>query len=162
MRTSRCWCGKAATLADLSFKVLAEVLRPGITECEIVAEVDRRLIKEGAEDIFHLFSSRPGNLFPYAPSNRTIEKGDVVILNTELSGPGGYWIQMIRTSFVGKPKPDIERMYDILIEITSMLPARLKAGKRVGDIAEWVRTRDPQCRLRNRRKFWSLFGSGRC
>jgi Xaa-Pro aminopeptidase len=130
---------ESATLADLSFKVLAEVLRPGITECEIIAEVDRRLIQEGAEDIFHLFSSRPGNLFPYAPSNRTIEKGDIVILNTELSGPGGYWIQMIRTSFVGKPKPEIERMYDTLIEITSMLPSRLKAGKRVGDIAEWVR-----------------------
>ena len=130
---------KTAALADLSFKVLAEVLRPGITECGIIAEVDRRLIQEGAEDIFHLFSSRPGNLFPYAPTNRTIEKGDIVILNTELSGPGGYWIQMIRTSFVGKPKPDIERMYDVLIEITSMLPAQLKAGKRVGDIAEWVR-----------------------
>jgi Xaa-Pro aminopeptidase len=130
---------ESATLADLSFKVLAEVLRPGITECGIIAEVDRRLIQEGAEDIFHLFSSRPGNLFPYAPTNRTIEKGDVVILNTELSGPGGYWIQMIRTSFVGKPKPDIERMYDVLIEITSMLPAQLKAGRRVGDVAERVR-----------------------
>jgi hypothetical protein len=130
---------EASIVADLSFKVLSEVLRPGVTECEIVAEVDRWLMKEGAEDIFHLFSSRPGNLFPYAPSNRTIERGDIVILNTELSGPGGYWIQMIRTSFVGKPKPDIERMYETLIEITSMLPARLKAGKRVGDVAEWVR-----------------------
>jgi Xaa-Pro aminopeptidase len=130
---------ESSTLADLSFKVLAEVLRPGITECGIIAEVDRRLIQNGAEDIFHLFSSRPGNLFPYAPTNRTIEKGDIVVLNTELSGPGGYWIQMIRTSFVGKPKPDIERMYDVLIEITSMLPAQLKAGRRVGDVAEWVR-----------------------
>ncbi len=130
---------KAASLADLSFQVLAETLRPGITEAGVVAEIDRRLIAEGAEDIFHLFSSKPGNLFPYAPTNRTIEKGDIVILNTELSGPGGYWVQMIRTSFVGKPKPDVEHMYDVLIEITSKLPQQLKAGRMVREVAEWVR-----------------------
>jgi Xaa-Pro aminopeptidase len=130
---------EAASLADLSFRVLAEILRPGIREREIVAEVDRRLIGEGAEDIFHLFSSKPGNLFPYAPTSRAIEQGDTVILNTELSAPGGYWVQMIRTSFVGKPKPDVERMYDVLIEITSRLPQQLRVGKRVGEVAEWVR-----------------------
>jgi Xaa-Pro aminopeptidase len=129
----------AAGLGDLSFRVLAEILKPGITERDIVAEVDRRLLSEGAEDIFHLFSAKPGNLFPYVPSDRVIERGDIVILNTELSGPGGYWIQMIRTSFVGKPKTGVEQMYDILVEITSALPAKLKAGKRVGDVAEWVR-----------------------
>jgi Xaa-Pro aminopeptidase len=128
-----------AGLADLSFHVLAQVLRPGITECDIIAEVDRRLIEKGAEDIFHLFSSRPGNLFPYAPSNRRIENGDIVILNTELSGSGGYWVQMIRTSFVGRPKAHVESMYDILMEIVSILPAQLKPGRRVGDVAEWVR-----------------------
>ncbi|RJR47966.1 MAG: aminopeptidase P family protein [Desulfobacteraceae bacterium] len=130
---------KAASLAVLSFKVLPELLRPGITECGVIAEIDRRLIEGGAEDIFHLFSSKPKNLFPYAPTGRTIENGDVVILNTELSGPGGYWIQMVRTSFVGRTDPDVERMYDVLIEITSRLPSLLKAGERVGNVAEWVR-----------------------
>jgi len=130
-----------AGLADLSFRTLAEILRPGVTERDIIAEVDRRLMSKGAEDIFHLFSSRPGNLFPYVPSDRTIEKGDVVILNTELSGPGGYWIQMVRTSFVGKPKANVERMYDILIEITSTLPAQLRPGKRAADVADWVRNK---------------------
>jgi Xaa-Pro aminopeptidase len=130
----------AAGLAELSFKVLAEHLRPGITEREVIAEVDRRLIAEGAEDIFHLFSSRPGNLFPYAPSDRTIDKGDIVILNTELSGPGGYWIQMIRTSFVGKPKAHIERMYDRLIEIATALTAQLRPGRKASEVAGWVRS----------------------
>jgi Xaa-Pro dipeptidase len=131
---------KTAGLADLSFKVLAENLRPGITEREVIAEVDRRLIAEGAEDIFHLFSSRPGNLFPYAPSDRTIEKGDIVILNTELSGPGGYWIQMIRTSFVGKPMAHIERMYDRLIEIAAALTGQLRPGRKASEVAGWVRS----------------------
>ena len=43
----------AANLADLSFKVLSEILRPGLSEREIVAQVDQALISGGAEDIFH-------------------------------------------------------------------------------------------------------------
>jgi Xaa-Pro dipeptidase len=128
-----------AGIADLSFRVLAQILRPGITERDAVGEVDRRLVGEGAEDIFHLFTSRPGNLFPYAPSERVIEKGDVVIFNTELSGPGGYWIQMIRTMFVGTPKGHVEAMYDTVIRIASVLPAQLRPGRKVAEVAQWVR-----------------------
>ena len=131
----------AAGLADLSFTALAEILRPGLTERDIIAEIDRRLIREGAEDIFHLFTSRPGNLFPYIPSDRVIEKGDMVILNTELSGPGGYWVQMVRTTFVGKPKSHVEEMYDILIEIASALRARLRPGTKTSEVADWVRNK---------------------
>jgi Xaa-Pro aminopeptidase len=119
--------------------VLSEFLKPGVTERDIVAEVDRELIKAGVEDIFHLISSKPGNLFPYAPSDRAIEKGDIAIFNTELSGPGGYWVQMVRTTFVGKPKASVERMYDILIEIGSALPGQLRPGKKASEVAEWVR-----------------------
>lgn len=129
----------AAALADLSFKVLADIVRPGITEREIVARIDSELIGAGAEDIFHLFTSRPGNLYPYAASDRKIEKGDIVILNTELSGPGGYWVQMVRTSFVGKPKPEFEGIYDTLIDIAMELTKELRAGKKVSEVADWVR-----------------------
>jgi Xaa-Pro aminopeptidase len=129
----------AANLADLSFKVLSEILRPGMSEREIVAQVDRALIAGGAEDIFHLFSSKPGNLFPFAPSDRAIEKGDIVILNTELSGPGGYWVQMVRTSFVGRAESYVERMYDTLIEIRSRLSDHLRPGIKASQVASWVR-----------------------
>jgi Xaa-Pro dipeptidase len=130
----------SAALADLSFKVMAETLKPGITERELIAEVDRALIAGGAEDIFHLFSSKPGNLFPFAPSDRAIEKGDVIILNTELSGPGGYWVQMVRTSFVGgSPKGDVDRMYDMLMRIGAETPAQLRPGRRMAEVATWVR-----------------------
>lgn len=129
----------AAGLADLSFRVLVEILKPGITEREIIAEVDRRLIEEGAEDIFHLFSSKPGNLFPFAPSDRAVRKGDVIILNTELSGPGGYWVQMIRTTFFGRPKRDVEEMYDVLTEIRAGLLYELGPNRKASDVAAWVR-----------------------
>lgn len=44
-----------AGLADLSFRVLAGTLKPGVTECDVVAEVDRRLIK-GEPKTFFIWS----------------------------------------------------------------------------------------------------------
>lgn len=127
-----------ARLADLSFKVLAEVLKPGITERELIAEIDRRLVCEGAQDIFHLICSKPGDLMPFMPTDRTIQLGDTVICNNELSGPGGYWIQMVRTAFVGKPAGETEKMYDALVGIVNQLPEKLLPGVKACDIANWV------------------------
>jgi Xaa-Pro aminopeptidase len=130
----------SAALADLSFKVLSEILKPGITEREIIAEIDRALLAGGAEEIFHLFSSKPGNLFPFVSSDRAIQKGDIIILNTELSGPGGYWIQMVRTSFVGsRPTGHIEKMYDVLIAIRSEIVNQLRPNRKLSEVAAWVR-----------------------
>lgn len=131
----------SAALADLSFKTMVAALEPGrTTERELVAEVDRALQVGGAEDIFHLFSSKPGNLYPYAVSDRVIRKGDVIILNTELSGPGGYWVQMVRTSFVGGNQgKEVQEAYDVLIRIASDIPDQLRPGRKVGDVAKWAR-----------------------
>ena len=132
----------AAVLADLSFKVLSDVLKTGRTEREVMADVDRALLAGGVEDIFHLFSSRPGNLFPYTFTDRVIEKGDIVVMNTELSGPGGYWVQMVRMSFVGgRPKSGVETMYDSLVGVRSEIESQLRPGRVVGDVAAWVRNK---------------------
>jgi Xaa-Pro aminopeptidase len=130
---------ESATLACLSFKVLDQLLKPGITEKNLIGQIDRELIGGGAEDIFHLFSAKPGTLFPFVPLDRKIENSDIVILNTELSGPGGYWIQMVRTSFLGKPMAATENMYRILIDITSRLSSQLRPGRKVSEVADWVR-----------------------
>jgi len=132
---------QTAALADLSFRVLGDVVRPGITEREIVAMIDKALIEAGAEDVFHLITSKPGTLFPYAPSDRKVEKGDMVVLNTELSGPGGYWVQMVRTSFVGKSKPEFENMYATLVDIAADITKELHPGRKTSEVAEWIRSR---------------------
>ncbi len=129
----------SARLADLSFRVMADSIRPGMTEREMLADIDRELQAGGAEDIFHLFSSRPGNLYPYAAGDRKIEKGDVIILNTELSGPGGYWVQMVRTSFVGSPGKGLDVMYGVLTQIMSEVKSKLRPGRTLAEVAKWVR-----------------------
>lgn len=127
---------KSAELAVLSFEKLAQVLKVGITEREIVGEVDRELIANGAEDIFHLFSSDPHNTFAgYAATDRVIQRGDIVIMNTELSSPGGYWVQMVRTSFVGRPQEDVERMYNTVLDIRLKILDELRPNRKMSEIA---------------------------
>jgi Xaa-Pro aminopeptidase len=130
---------ETARLADYSFEVLKEILKPGMNEREVIAEIDRRLVIKGAQDIFHLICSKRGDLMPFMPTDRVIQDGDAVIVNTELSGPSGYWIQMVRTAFVGKPAADTSKMYDTLLEIVGKLPDMLLPGTKLSDIANWVR-----------------------
>ena len=128
-----------AALADYSFQVAAQVLKPGMTERELIAAIDRRLIERGAQDIFHLIQSEPGDLMPFMPKDRQIQKGESVILNNELSGPSGYWCQMVRTLFVGEPSGNTGKMYDNLLEMVAKLPAMLVPGTKVSEISSWLK-----------------------
>lgn len=128
-----------AALADYSFQVAAEVLKPGMTERELIAAIDQKLIERGAQDIFHLIQSEPGDLMPFMPKDRPIQEGESVILNNELSGPSGYWSQMVRTLFVGEPKGQTGKMYDDLLAMVNQLPGRLIPGAKVCEIAQWLK-----------------------
>lgn len=122
-----------------SFEVLGQELRPGITEQEVIAKVDTFLTCNGAQDIFHLICSKPGDVMPFMPTDRRIEKGDTVIVNTEISGPSGYWCQMVRTAFVGKPTERAAMMYDTLQDYcVNELPKLLVPGARCSDVAKTV------------------------
>ena len=129
----------SAEIADLSFEVLAKILKPGVVEREVLAEIDRQLSSNGAECIFHMFSADPDILFPLLPTERIVQRGDVVLMNTELSGPEGYWVQIMRTAFVGSPKKNVARMYDTLLEIRAQFIKELYPNRKVSDIAKGIR-----------------------
>lgn len=127
-----------ASLANQSFEFIADVLKPGMTEQELLTQVDSMLICSGAQDVFHLICSKPGDVMPFIATDRQIQLGDSVIINNELSGPGGYWIQMVRTAFVGDPSATSMKMYDDLIAIINKLPDMLVPGAQTHVIAKWV------------------------
>jgi Xaa-Pro aminopeptidase len=129
----------SARLAELSFETAVRILKPGMTEREFIANVDRELIANGAESIFHLFSSGTDSAFPYLPTGRKMAEGDAVIMNTELSGPGGYWVQMVRTYFIGNGKEGLKRMYDILLTIRTQAMEEIQPDRKASEIAEALR-----------------------
>ncbi|BDZ45050.1 hypothetical protein GCM10025866_09590 [Naasia aerilata] len=79
---------QAAKVSDAAWRTFVEVLEPGITEYDIVAEVESEIKRLGAEDNFMLIASgRDEVLGMTPPSRRLLQEGDLV--RTELTPQTG-------------------------------------------------------------------------
>ncbi len=130
---------KSAQIAEASHEMLAREMKKGITEHALVARVEEALRKRGAERTFYLISSSPGGFYPYVPSDHRLDGRTPVLFSSEVSGPGGYWTQMVRTFFWQKPKGVLMDMYKALMEIREAARVELQPGRRVSEVAEKLR-----------------------
>ena len=106
---------KSGECADIGFKAMVEVAKPGITEYDLIAEVERAMIKAGAEcGFFTLFNTKPwldGWGFPDDGSHRRLQGGCHPKRNH--SSYGGYTVQLCRPISLGKPSADFVEMFEI-------------------------------------------------
>jgi Xaa-Pro aminopeptidase len=126
-------------IADRSYDRLLEILTPGIDEREVMAEIDKLLGFEMAEDI--LILTAKGRSFPCfigPPGAHIFSKGDHYVFSIELSGPSGYWSQIVRPVCLGEPSPSYERIFDVGKKALDKAAAGLIPGKRVSDIVRGV------------------------
>jgi len=106
---------QGAKLGDGGFDSAIKIIRPGITEYEVVAAIEHYARANGAESHFTLigsgrFSLKDNRLpLPYAPSFRRIEKGDSIVMEITPRFEG-YWTQLVRTVNVGEPNGEIEQL----------------------------------------------------
>ena len=129
----------SAKIAQLSPQVVAREMKKGITEEALVAKVEETLREHGAERTFYLISSSPGGFFPYVPSRHRLDGRTPVLFSSEVSGPGGYWTQMVRTLFWQKPKGVLMDMYKTLMEVKEAAHTRLRPGRKISEVAEEIR-----------------------
>jgi Xaa-Pro aminopeptidase len=129
----------SAEIAQLSQQVLAREMKKGITEEALVAKVEEALREHGAERTFYLISSSLGGFFPYVPSAHRLDGKTPVLFSSEVSGPGGYWTQMVRTLFWQKPRGVLMEMYKALMEIREAAYTELRPGRRISELAEKMR-----------------------
>jgi len=128
----------SAALADLSFTVMADVLKPGMTERVLIAEIYRALIAAVPRISFISFPRSRGPL-PLCSLRPRHRAGRCSHSEHRAFRPGGYWVQMVRTSFVRAPRADVQRMYEVLMRICAEVPGQLRPGRRLSDVAAWVR-----------------------
>ena len=101
---------RAGEIGDVMTEALRATARPGVKECDVYAEVLRVMLSQGGEVPTLLLwgcGSGPGGSGPFAhpgrtPTTRTIQKGDVIIMEMHPKY-GGYVIHQERTVFVGEP-----------------------------------------------------------
>ena len=131
---------KGAILADGGFEAALKMIRPGVSEYEIVAEIERYARAGGAEAHFTLIGSgkfafgESNRLpLPYSPSPRRVEDGDSIVMEITPRYEG-YWTQLVRTVNVGKPNKDLKQVHQVCRNSIQKGLEQFKPGNRVKDI----------------------------
>jgi Xaa-Pro dipeptidase len=105
---------KAGRAADAGYKAFIEYTRPGITEYELLADMELAMRSAGADDNFNLLSSGNHNLAMHSATDRRLIEGDIVI--AEISPVvDGQVLQICRTIVLGKADPLLVEKYEMLV-----------------------------------------------
>ncbi|MBM5805177.1 MAG: aminopeptidase P family protein [Candidatus Verstraetearchaeota archaeon] len=102
---------RALTKAYRNFK-------EGMTEQEIVSEIEYHMRREGAEAYAfeNLVASGPRAIYPHGmPTAKKVGGGEGVVLDLGVK-MSGYCSDMTRTVFFGRPKREMVRIYEAVLE----------------------------------------------
>lgn len=109
---------RAAKITDRVFAEILTLVRPGVTERGIAAELEYRARRLGADRMAFppIIASGPNAALPHAqPTDREVVEGDMVILDFGASH-AGYASDMARTVAVGHISDRLREVYDIVAE----------------------------------------------
>jgi Xaa-Pro dipeptidase len=129
------WIKKAADLADSGYAQFVRVCEPGMTEFELVAEVEAFVKANGAEDNFMLVASGGTEVTGMKPPTaRKFRVGDCV--TTELTPQvNGYYAQICRTLVIGEPSEKQLQAHAIFSEAQKAAQELLRPGVDISDVA---------------------------
>jgi Xaa-Pro dipeptidase len=126
---------QAAELSDRGYQHFAQAAEVGMTEYELVAEVEAFLKSNGAEDNFMLIASGGTEVVGMKPpTERKLQSGDSV--TTELTPQiDGYWAQICRTLVIGEPSAKQREAFAIFAEARQAAEDLLQPGVNIADVA---------------------------
>jgi len=90
----------SASIGDAAmWHVKYEWLKPGVTERQIEAKVHDFMLSRGCEIIYDIIVASGGNTSPYRrwATDKLVQQGDLMIVDINAVGPGGYFIDYVRT-----------------------------------------------------------------
>ena len=108
----------AASISDKVFKKLLTLVRPGVRECDIAAEISYLHRKYGAEcDAFDpIVASGERGALPHArASEKKIRCGECVVIDFGCRYRG-YHCDITRTLAVGSPSAEMKKVYQIVLD----------------------------------------------
>jgi len=137
---------KCARLADEGYKAVKRTIRPGMSEQQVVAELEYAIQKNGGEYNFSLISSGrfsfDDNRLPCIHAatmfDKIIEPGDSVAMEIT-PRYNGYWTQLVRTLSIGEPSEDFKTLHKVVVETINDASSELRPGNPIGNIAKRIR-----------------------
>src|ERR671919_3047230 len=129
----------SSSLGDAAmWKIQNEWLKPGIREADITAKVNEFFYAEGADFVYDIIVASGGNTSPYRRwhTDKVIREGDLVIIDQNAVGPGGYFVDFVRCFKVDAPlTPKEKDLYKECYESMYAAIEQMKAGNTTADVA---------------------------
>lgn len=126
---------EASRLTDLAFEHILTVLRPGMTELEVAAELERSMRLGGCEEFNKtivatgLHSAKPHHW----PTDTPLRTGDFVTMDYGCT-VNGYHSDLTRTIVIGKATDEQKRIYATVLDAQLAAEEQLWAGRISGEM----------------------------
>ena len=132
---------QAQQITDETFAQICTVIRPGMTEREIAAELIYRMLRLGAEGTSFdpIVLTGPDTSMPHGvPGDEIIKKGDFVTMDFGCV-VGGYCSDMTRTFFCRAADPKYAAIHDLVREANELAESMLRPGVPLCDLDKAAR-----------------------
>lgn len=120
---------KASNLAYLMYEAMVKAARPGVRECELIADMIRAHVANGGEEDHILLDSGSPPLLHgrYEPTTHKLKKGDVIIV--EYHGRyAGYLIAVEHSVSLGEPGKEFREIHKVSEECYARGVEKMRPG----------------------------------
>ena len=120
----------AQAITDKAFGEMLGVIKAGMTERQVAAELEYRMKKNGADDLaFHTICvAGPNSSLPHGvPGDRPIQEGDFLTMDFGAAS-AGYCSDMTRTVAIGHVTEEMAAVYNTVLRSQQAGIAAAKAG----------------------------------
>jgi Xaa-Pro aminopeptidase len=134
---------KAARIVEEAHKTAVEVIKPGIREYEVAAEIEYTMRRLGSEDERHrtIVASGPRTTWGMGTgftTDRKIGKDELVSIDTG-AAINGYQSDCARAYVAGTPTAKQKEIYNLILQASDVALACVKPGVFAGDVDDAVR-----------------------
>ncbi len=132
---------EAQKITDDAFTHILDYIKPGRTEREVALELEFFMRRQGAEGVsfeFIVVSGTNGSLCHGVPSDKPIQAGEFVTMDTGAL-LHGYHADMTRTVAVGHVSDEQRHAYDMVLKAQLAAIAAAKPGVLCGDVDKAAR-----------------------
>jgi Xaa-Pro aminopeptidase len=130
----------ASRVNSLAMDAAMNIVGPGVTDHEILAEAARAQHLLGVEFATHSVCNVRGGSGSWFARNATLKEGDAYFFDIGCYGVGGYASDAARTAFVGEPRPEVLSAYRHLLHAYELAQQACIPGARASEVQNVLNT----------------------
>jgi Xaa-Pro aminopeptidase len=126
----------AAELTSDVFEEILPLVKPGVTEFDLAAEIEHRMRRKGASgpSFSTIVASGPRSALPHArASSKPLKKNELVVFDLGAI-LRGYCSDMTRTLFIGRAPARVRRWYRAVVEAQEAAQEAMSPGVKAGQV----------------------------